>query len=351
MDRYSRGYDERYRSYYERPRSDTYRPGENYRSEREYRDGGVRGGRNYSPNHHYSSGNSRGGGNSGNGNEDRYSYTDSRQYYPPSRGPSPSRSDSRSPRRPSYGYYRSGPSSYPYNSRRSPSPANGGRSGSSGRRDSYDHRPYHNSPNYPYPYHRNSSPYPPYSSRRHYSGPPPSYPPAGNGSGYHSRESSVGPSSLQQQHQPPLPQQQRSLHSTPTSTAPNSPGHMNYNPIQPSVPSVTNQPLNDATTITTPNTTTNVNNTNTPQTPSSLSLNTSYPPSYPYVSPATSSTYIGGGGSGSNAPIRPHHHNYHHNSHYNSNYQSHHSSPSVTMPPMRQRISWAPDQEKEVKLK
>ncbi|CAO3653646.1 unnamed protein product [Mucor hiemalis] len=180
-----------------------------------------------------------------------------------------------------------------------------------------------------------------------------------------------------QQPQGTLPQ--RLLHSTPSSTAPNSPKQPNYNitqqgsssvPINPqphqsmstpssisisqqksldnstninsnSNPNNFNNITSSATTTTTTPNAISLNNSSQPA-PSSISVNTNYTSSsYPYSSPTTSSPYAGGG------PPRPHHHNYHHNSHYNNNYQPHHSSPATIMPPIRQRLSWAPDQEKE----
>ncbi|KAG2228037.1 hypothetical protein INT45_012061 [Circinella minor] len=211
MERYSRGYDERYRNYYDRPRSDTYRPGENYRSERDYRDGN---GSNYSPSSRYgssrspahgisSSGGPPGGGGSSSSSRssDRYhddhwygSYPDPRSlgssHYSPSRGSSPARSSpSGSPRRQSYGSYysrRSNPYPPPHSRRSSPSP---------GRRDSYDRRsPYHSSSNNGLGGSNSSSgggPPPPGASSSSSSGPLPPYPPSSGGySSYYHRSSS-----------------------------------------------------------------------------------------------------------------------------------------------------------------
>ncbi|KAG1146985.1 hypothetical protein G6F37_004409 [Rhizopus arrhizus] len=338
MDRYSRGYDDRYRGYYDRPRSDAYRASESYRSERDYRESG---GRNHSPSPHYPS--SRSPGRDNYPKDHRYSYSDSRSY--PSRYSSPnsppSRSSSRSPRRPSYAYYHPS-SSYSYNSRRSPSPIGmGNRSGSISRRDSYDHRPYQGSPSYAYSPYR----YPPYSSRRHYSGPPPSYPPPPGyrqPSGYHSRE----PSSSSINGPPP----QKSTHSTPSSTAPNSPKGVVTTPstIVPSEMPATN------VTATTPVTST-VHATAPKPSSSSVPITQSLPPpasaSTKYSPPASSHPHSSGPPPYSSSSIPRHHstpyHHYHHGSHYNT-YSSNHSSPSLQVPPVKQRISWTPEQDKEL---
>ncbi|KAI9315681.1 hypothetical protein BX666DRAFT_2028572 [Dichotomocladium elegans] len=193
MDRYPRGYDERYRGHYDRPRSDTYRPGENYRHDRDYRDEGsssVHGGpRNYSPSSaRYgasrspgrssmnapgaaagapSSGRSSSMGGIGSGSSDRYpddhwyggggsggggGYNEPRSHgsshYSPSRMPSPSHSPPGSPRRSSYsGYYsrRSNPALYSH------------RSNSPGRRDSYEHRSSYHHHHHHYHHHSGSA--------------------------------------------------------------------------------------------------------------------------------------------------------------------------------------------------
>ncbi|RCH93474.1 hypothetical protein CU097_013403 [Rhizopus azygosporus] len=329
MDRYSRGYDDRYRGYYDRSRSDAYRPNENYRSERDYRDPGGRG---HSPSPHYPS--SRSPGRDSYPKDHRYSYSESRGYpgrYSSSNSP-PSRSSSRSPRRPSYGYYHPS-SSYSYNSRRSPSPIGMGSRSGSMRRDSYDHRPYQGSPPYSYSSYR----YPPYHSRRHYSGPPPSYPPPpppGYRPSYHSRE----PSSSSIAGPPP-----RSSHTTPSSAAPNSPKGI---VTTPSISTPTDNPIASAASSSLPSThvtaaksstTTTTTVTSTHSIPSASSRY-SPPPAHPYAS-----------GSSPYPPNpAPRHHNapyhYQHSSHY-SGYSSGHPSPSG---PPKQRISWAPEQEKEL---
>ncbi|CAO3699207.1 unnamed protein product [Rhizopus stolonifer] len=91
MDRYARGYDDRYRGYYSRPRSEAYRPNDGYRSDRDYRDPG---GRNHSPNPHYSS--SQSPARDGYPKDHRYSYSEARSYpgHYSSSSPPPPRSDS-----------------------------------------------------------------------------------------------------------------------------------------------------------------------------------------------------------------------------------------------------------------
>ncbi|KAI7902249.1 uncharacterized protein BX663DRAFT_512262 [Cokeromyces recurvatus] len=97
----------------------------------------------------------------------------------------------------------------------------------------------------------------------------------------------------------------------------------------------------------TPISTNNNNNNNNNTYPQASSSSYSYTS---HAATSSSSSYTSAG-PGNTAPLRGpplyHHHSsssYHHNPYY-SNY---HPSPSITMPPIRQRISWAPDQEKEL---
>ncbi|KAG1468997.1 hypothetical protein G6F56_003517 [Rhizopus delemar] len=176
MDRYSRGYHERYRNYYKRPSLEVCRSAEDYRTERDYKDS-VSHSPSHSPSSQYSS---RSPGRDNYSIDHRHSYPDTKVYssrYSPDS--SPSRSPSRSPQR-SFGYYSSS-----YNARRSSSPRGmSSRSESIDKEGIYKNRYFQSSSLYAYSSHKR----PLYPSRRHYSGPPSSHLSSGNRPGYPNQE-------------------------------------------------------------------------------------------------------------------------------------------------------------------
>ncbi|CAO3677234.1 unnamed protein product [Rhizopus stolonifer] len=181
MDRYSRGYHERYRSYYKRPNLEVCRSAEDYRTERDYKDP-VSHSPSHSPSSQYSS---RSPGRDNYSINHRHSYPDTKVYsshYSPNS--SPSRSPSRSPQR-SFGYYSSS-----YNARQSPSPRSmSSRNESLGKEGFYKNHYFQSSSLYAYSSHKR----PPYPSRRHYSGPPSSHLSPGNRPEYSNQESKQKP--------------------------------------------------------------------------------------------------------------------------------------------------------------
>ncbi|ORZ13077.1 hypothetical protein BCR42DRAFT_483408 [Absidia repens] len=402
MDRYSRGYDERYRGYYDRPRSDTYRPSENYRSDRDYnRD--ERPSRMYPSNRYSSRSPSRtpvGGGNSstsgninnnGNGNDGRYVYPDSRDsrgYYSSRGGASSPRPLSRSrspPRRFSYNNYYGPPSSRnsysSYSSRRSPSPGDY-------RRDSYDQRsPYagsggayshYSSSSYYHPHHPHHHRGGPYSHhspyRRTYGGGGSSYVPSAPPSSSHppSSSSSSSPTSSSGPGQYPIADRgvRTSLDSDEPLPYRNNSGNNNAFMNRPSIASSSAPAISSGAPPTAPSQQQQHQPALVMPSPSSTSQGSGYfsyhpapppPPSSSSTSASlSSSSYIPQGpsrymhGSRPNTPSTHPHFNSqqppaHHGS-YSHHYQSpHHMGPSSsTLPPLRERPIWAAEQEKEM---